>query len=148
LSRSDFWFGIGFMILGVIVFLLTTNMMTMPIGLSPADYPRVIAVGLIILGAIQAIQGWRKGSPSLKELYPSGAIWRMLGLVVITYVYIQLLDILGFSIASPLFLLVVMYYFGVRRPVTMIAIAVLLTLIIYLIFRVAFHVPLPRFNLF
>ena len=148
MSRSDFWFGIGFMVLGVITFFLTADMMTMPIGLSPADYPRVIGVGLIILGAIQAIQGWRQGSPALKELYPPKAIWRVLGLVLITYVYIQLLDVLGFSLASPLFLLAVMYYFGVRKPVTMIAIAVLLTLAIYLIFRVAFHVTLPWFNLF
>ena len=105
----------------------------------------MIGVGLIILGAIQAQGGDRVPQPS-GTISPRrfGSAW----LGIDPYVYIQLLDVLGFSLASPLFLLAVMYYFGVRKPVTMIAIAVLLTLAIYLIFRVAFHVPLPRFNLF
>lgn len=148
LSRTDFWTGIGFMCLAVLVFILTIGMIEVPRGISPADYPRVIAVGLFILGAIQAVQGWKKGSPALKDLYPPGAFMRVLGLVLITFVYVKLMGYLGFLYLTPFFLYAAMYYFGVRKPVSMVIISIAVTVCIYVVFKVAFHVPLPRFTLF
>lgn len=148
MSRTDFWSGLAFMCLAVVVFILTMNMIQVPRGISPADYPRVIAVGLFILGGIQAYQGWKKGSPALKDLYPPGALIRVFGLVLITFIYVKLLGHIGFLYLTPFFLYAVMYYFGVRKPVSMVIISVAVTVIIYVVFKIAFHVPLPRFTLF
>lgn len=136
------------MCLAVVVFMLTLNMAKVPLGIGPGDYPRVIAVGLFILGGIQAIQGWKKGSPPLEGLYPPGTLKRVFGLVVMTFIYVKLLGYLGFVYLTPFFMFGAMYYFGMRKIVTSSIVSVTMTVAIYAVFKIVFHVPLPRFTLF
>ena len=136
------------MCLSVLVYILTLGMAKVPLGIGPGDYPRVIAAGLFILGGIQAIQGWRKGSPSLKVLYPSGMLKRVFGLVLMTFIYVKLLGYLGFLYLTPFFMFAAMYYFGMQKTVTSSIISVTMTVAIYAVFKIVFHVPLPRFTLF
>ena len=136
------------MCLSVIVFILTLDMAKVPLGIGPGDYPRVIAVGLFILGGIQVIQGWRKGSPPLKDLYPPETLKRVFGLVLMTFIYVQLLGRIGFLYLTPFFMFGAMYYFGMRRTVTSSIISVTMTVAIYAVYKIVYHVPLPRFTLF
>lgn len=147
MARSDFFAGLGFMILAVAVYVLSLGMTEMPIGIGPGDYPRVIAIGLFILGAILTFQSWKKGAPS-KVLYPPGALMRVAVFVILTFVYIQLLPILGFQWITPVYLAVSMYHFGLRSIKTMVLSSLGVTWAIYLVFNGAFHVILPKFTLF
>lgn len=149
MAKTDFFSGIGFMILGVIVYILSKDMLKMPLGLGPGDYPKVIAVLMIVLGAILAIKSYREKAPEDKAmLYPLGALGRVALFVVLTYVYIRLLPLFGFQWITPIYLGLSMYHFGLRNVKTMTLSSLGVTWALYGIFYGIFDVLLPRFTLF
>ena len=136
------------MIIAVVVFFLTINMPKVPLGIGPGEYPRVVGLGLFILGGILAVQSRHKGSPSIKDLYPAGSLKKVCVLAGVTFIYIKLLEYLGFVLLTPVFLVCVMLLFGERRLYISVPISLGVTLGIYYVFHNVFHVLLPRFTLF
>ena len=120
----------------------------MPLGIGPGQYPRVVGLGLFILGGILAVLGRQEGSPPVKDLYPAGSLKRVCVLAAVTFIYIKLLEHLGFVLLTPVFLVCVMLLFGERKLYVSIPISLGVTLGIYYVFHDVFHVLLPRFTLF
>ncbi len=149
MAKIDFFSGIGFVVLGVIVYILSNGMLKMPLGLGPGDYPRVIAILMIVLGAILAIKSYREKAPGEKViLYQPGTLARVALYVLLTYVYIRLLPLFGFQWITPVYLALGMYHFGLRNVKTMILSSLGVTWALYGIFYGIFDVLLPRFTLF
>lgn len=140
--------GLGFMVLAVLVFITANGMMKAEKGIGPGDYPKVIAVGLFILGAILSIDSFLRGFPKITEKFDSKPIARMLIFLVVTIAFVQLLKFLGFLFLTPFYLFFGMYYFGYRKWRAMVLVSVLVTLCIHIIFREIFFVMLPVFRLF
>jgi hypothetical protein len=146
--RVDFGMGIGFMALAVFVFLTANRMMQVDKGIGPGDYPKVIAVGLFILGAILSIDSFLRGFPPLTEKINWKIVIRTIIFIAVSILYIQLLRPLGFILLTPFYLFFGIYYFGYRKWRTMILVSILVTAAIHLIFREIFFVMLPVFRLF
>ena len=62
--------------------------------------------------------------------------------------YLWLLPHLGFVIMTPILLIVLMLLFGIKRWVMGLIVAIVFTIIVYLLFTEVFLVFLPRFTLF
>jgi hypothetical protein len=146
--RADFGMGIGFMGLAVFVFILSSQMMQVDKGIGPGDYPKVVAAGLFILGAILSVDSFLRGFPPLMEKIDLKAVRRLVIFIAVSLVYVWSMKFLGFIVATPFFLFFGIYFFGYRKWLTMALVSIGVTAAIHLIFRVLFLVMLPVFRLF
>lgn len=119
----------------------------------PSFFPLVVTVILFVLSVALLFQGL-VAAPDAGEAAEGGnagegttdrAGWRMsvtaLGAL---FVYVVFLPILGFILATlPLFAALMVLY-GERRPIVVMAGAVLATTVLYVLFRHGFGVFLPR----
>jgi hypothetical protein len=147
-SKVDVFTGLGLMGVSVGVYVLTHDMAKAPAGIGPGDYPRVIAAGLFVLGAVLAAQGLARSEAPARALYPRGAAGRVAALTLTVLAYVRILPHLGFLFSTPLFLVGAMLLFGVRRPVLILLTGVGVTLAVHGIFYSLFRILLPKFSLF
>ncbi len=146
-NKTDIFTGLAVSILGVLIFIWTTKIEKAPLGLSPADYPRIIAFGFIITGIILCIQSIISNE-EIKKKYNKINIMKIALLLIICYVYIWLVKYVGFVSLTPILLFVSMLIFGYKKITISIFISITLTIIINLVFAIFLKVPLPKFSLF
>ncbi len=143
----DVGIGIGVVIFGIFILILTLGMPKSPLGLGPGDYPRVVSYGLIITGIILVIQGLRE-EQAQKKIYSWDTLKRVILLIFLGLLYVYLVHYIGFLYLTPFLMLATMYLFGYKKLIWGIIISILFTLIVNFIFYNIFKVPLPTFSLF
>lgn len=104
-----------------------------------AALPRIIAVGLAVLAVLLFI----RAEPTLIAPPPEARV-RSGVMVLATIAYALLLNPLGFVIATVAFMIVALYLMGVRNPVPIVAMPVVLALLVYFLFTAALSVYLPQ----
>lgn len=114
-------------------------------SLGPEFFPNVLAWALTLLSVVLFIQGLRlPPAPIIPAAYRGRIGLRPLSVLLGLASFIFLAEPLGFVLWALLFLAVVQYMLGERRPFALIALAALITAALYLVFVTALHVPLPR----
>lgn len=114
-------------------------------SLGPEFFPNVLAWALTLLSVALFIQGLRlPPAPIIPAAYRGRIGLRPLSVLLGLASFIFLAEPLGFVLWALLFLAVVQYMLGERRPFALIALAALITAALYLVFVTALHVPLPR----
>ena len=114
----------------------------------PASWPRAIAV-IMLLGALVnfATAGRRAGDRAeVAPPAPGQRLRRWLataGIFVLPLIYVALLPFMGFYVATPLFLVALLFYLGERRPVFLVGVPLLIFVLVNLVFTVLFFVALP-----
>jgi putative tricarboxylic transport membrane protein len=104
-----------------------------------ATLPRIVATGLGILAVFVLLR------PEAGEPLPRGwAALRVAGILVLLFAYAALLEPLGFTLASILFLLGALLLAGARKPVYLIIIPPGLSLALFYMFYAWLEVALPR----
>lgn len=104
-----------------------------------AALPRIVAVGLGVLAVLQLVR------PGVWEPLPRGrTVLRLVGIVGLLVVYAMVLEILGFILASTLFLLGAIVLAGGRRPLYLVLIPPVLSVVLFYVFYMLLGVPLPR----
>jgi uncharacterized membrane protein len=68
--------------------------------------------------------------------------------VLIGYAYTRLLPVTGYVVATPPFIAGIMLVFRERRWLKIVATSIITSSLLYILFRIIFKVPLPRFSLF
>lgn len=114
--------------------------------LGPSYWPKfllILLMGLSVLVAIDALRQRRKGERVKAEIQPLHKV-KFLTAIGFIVSYFILLNIFGFILLTPFFLVAFMYLLGERKWVWMIIISVGITLIIIYVFTKAMYVPLPR----
>lgn len=149
LKRVDLWVGVGLMALSIAVWLMTASLPVPERGIGPGQYPRVISVMMFGLGAIQIGTSLRGGLPerSSDRTYVT-QIGRALLLAVISLVYVRLLNLIGFPLLTPFFLVGIIRLFGYKKWKTNILVSVIGTAVIFVLFNIVFMVFLPVGRLF
>ncbi len=146
LRSSDFISGLIVFLLGLIFYLDTLKIKPAKMGLSPADFPRLITICLMICGTSLAIKGLfskAKSQPVLKM----SIMKKIVALSIVFFAYILFLDELGFLVLTPFLIFASVYIFGGRKIIWNILISMTSTVVIYYIFAHVFKVPLPSFSL-
>ncbi len=144
-ERTDRYIGIGFIIFGALMFYLSTtwpmNFSADPAG--PAAIPKILCVGLIILGAIVAAGGFgvkaKAEAPfaTKDELIITGA------LTIACILYIVILPYIGYLLATPLLLAAILLSIGSRKAKTVILVSVVGTIVLFVLFYSILQVNLP-----
>jgi len=112
----------------------------------PAWFPGLIAVGLILCGALLAVQGVRNGAAVVvlpTWLRSARATLGVASVVAGLLFYVVAADKLGFYLTALLIQLVWMRTFGASWRLT-IPVAVVATVVIHLSFYKLLRIPLPR----
>ena len=118
-------------------------------GPQPGYFP--FYIGLIMLissAAVLAGQFWsRAGKATAKasvSFVDRHSLWRVLQVLVPTAIYVVLIAYIGIYVASALFIALFMLWFG-RYPIHIAAaIAIAISLALFMTFEVWFLVPLPK----
>jgi len=139
-------------ILSVTVYAFTYQFPPQTVALAPTAFPRFVSACLFILAVILLFQGIaagvKKHAASQQPKVPFEKVFwvRFVLVFLAAFAYISLLPLLGYIIATLLFVMGIMLLFNERRGLWLILVPIATSLSLYLLFRRVFHIPLPRWN--
>lgn len=133
-----------FILIGIFVLIEITTFPSIGGGqiTGPDFFPRILAfslIGLSILLFISSMLSKDESTTGLFEIYAIKAYITMVSLLV----YMTLLNVIGFIIATPLFLFGLIRFYGMKHYPKLVLSSVLVTGIIYSVFKLLLAVPLP-----
>jgi len=142
-----------FMIISMTIYILTYQFPQQTVALSPAVFPRFVSTCLFIISLtllIQGIAGIKKDSKQKKVKFTLNKVFiiRLLLMTFLAFFYTRILTIVGYVVATPPFVAGTMLLFNEKRGIWIIAVSIITTALLYILFRIVFKIPLPRFNLF
>lgn len=108
-------------------------------GVGPADVPRIIAYGLLLLAVLTAVAGLKGDLPHPPRQAPAPVLWIMGGLVG----QLALLHVVGFVISGALLFGMTARGFGQRPLWKAVAVGFVLALVIYGVFDRLLKLNLP-----
>ncbi|GBF12235.1 tripartite tricarboxylate transporter TctB family protein [Tepidibacillus sp. HK-1] len=149
--KSDIVSGVLFVIISIYVIIESLrfkDLLEYPGSLGPHVFPIIVGILLAFSGIVLIFKGWN--NVHIKSEV-QGGIWfknkTFLLVVVIIFGYALIINHLGYSIATSIFLLSMSKTLNVNWKLA-IALSVILTAVIYLLFGSLLGVPLPTFTLF
>lgn len=145
---SELIIGLACMALGIAVYIAAGNLQQVKLGIGPGGFPKFIAVVLLLLGAVQTIMTLVSGVNAPKFNVDKRAMGLFIAAVALAVAYVLLVTQVGFLLLTPVLLVAYMYLFGERKWIKMIAIAVVTTVCIWLLFTDVFMIFLPAGRLF
>jgi putative tricarboxylic transport membrane protein len=153
MGKKEIIIGIILMILSALFFTLSFQFPEQTLAFSPKIFPRFVSVCLFFMAAILVFQGitaMRQSSPekTLKRPMDKPFLIRLLVGLLIGYAYTRFLRVTGYVVATPPFIAGIMLIFDEKRWLRIVATSVITTSLLYILFRIIFKVPLPRFSLF
>lgn len=140
----------------VLFYIGTLSFPKMSIGINPKAYPLVIIFSTFALSVLLIVQGvlkmrrekTRAGDgvevPHARTLPRGKTAWYLVFLAAGMVAYALTLESLGYIIVTPFLTALTMYLFGERKPFRIILVSVLVSIVMYWVFRGVFRVPLPR----
>lgn len=139
-------------VISVTVYTLTYQFPHQTVALPPTAFPRFVSACLFILAVIllyQGIVGVKKQTASQPAKVPVDKVfWVRFGVMFLAaFAYTSLLPVVGYVIATLLFVLGIMLLFNERRWLWLIIVPITTSIALYFLFRRVFHIPLPRWNL-
>jgi putative tricarboxylic transport membrane protein len=153
MGRVEIIIGSFLVILSVVFYALTYQFPQQTLAFSPKIFPRFVSACLFIISAVLVLQGItrvRKGSKEAKpdQRTSKAFMVRLFVGIVMGYAYTRLLPVTGYLVATPPFIAGIMLVFHEKRWAKIVATSIITTVILYILFRMIFRVPLPRFSLF
>jgi putative tricarboxylic transport membrane protein len=111
--------------------------------------PWVLAGCLLFLSLLLLIKTVFGGSPEQLDysISPKEG-FGVIGLTACVFAYVKLMNLIGFILATPIFLALLMLITGSRKWKEIVMVSIVATFIIYLLFQKIFQVILPRGELF
>ncbi len=153
MGKKDIFLSIIFIVISITIYILTYQFPQQTVALSPKVFPRFVSTCLFILSItllIQGIAGVKKNSEQKKTKLTLNKIFilRLLLMIILAFLYTRILSLTGYIIATPPFVAGAMLLFNEKRWFWIIAVSIITTALLYVLFRMIFRVPLPRFDLF
>ena len=109
------------------------------VGLSPGFFPTFVFAVIGICGALIVYHSLKSDDRS----WPKFKWGRLATIIGMLAVYIIAMDYIGFIIATLVFLLASMWFFGETRPKIIIPVAAATTAIVYVLWTYVFNITLP-----
>lgn len=117
-------------------------------GISESAWPTALLFLLAILSILLIIQGYKeeKSKLDIKNMIKgliSKASARFIIAIASCLLYVPVLDVLGFLIATPLLLMTLLFLLGNRKIITIVPAPIIITVVIIILFSNLIHLPLP-----
>ena len=157
MGKKEIIIGVFLALLSVVFFALTYQFPAQTLAFSPKIFPRFVSVCLFIISIVLVVQGISAGRRRLRERKPEPTaggtlnksfLIRLSAGILIGYAYTQLLPVMGYVTATPPFIAAIMIIFNEKRWLMIVATSIVTAGLLYILFRIIFKVPLPRFSLF
>jgi hypothetical protein len=114
-------------------------------GLSPAVFPKISVFLIAGFSAVLIFFGLRpKDVAQDRQALGIGSRARVITAFIIILVYVYLIGILGYLVITPLALIILMWYFGERRWLLILSVAILTTTGLFCFFRYIMYIILPE----
>jgi len=110
----------------------------------PFVVPRGVAALLIVAALILLYRALKGRAFPLESPLVGVDFWRVIGVAVLTFGYLPLVEPLGFTATTFLYMLLFAWVLGERRWPRLILFAILVPLVVFALFSTVLHVPLPR----
>jgi hypothetical protein len=151
-GKKEIFFGTFLMILSVAVFALTFQFPKQTIALPPTVFPRFVSTCLFILATILLIQGilalkHNSGHTKPLRVLDKSFLLRFTFMTILAFAYTRILPLTGYVITTPPFVAGTMLLFNEKRWGRILAVSAVTSGLLYVLFRMLFKVPLPRFDL-
>ena len=116
--------------------------------LGPAYWPKFLLICLMTLSFLVAVDSFRERKKGNSEKAgtskaDSGKVRFLFGIGFIVF-YLILIQIFGFIILTPIFMIAFMYLLGERKKIWIFGVSIGITIVIVFAFTKAMYVPLPR----
>jgi putative tricarboxylic transport membrane protein len=138
-------------VLAAVYFYATAQIPSLEIGdpLGPKAFPRLLGIALVITGGMLAMEIWRARGKKVEESADAKPVdWHVimvLGVVVVwTALYFSVFELLGYVIATSIYLLALMAYFHPGKWMANILSSVLFCVGSYVMFNHVLGVNLTR----
>jgi putative tricarboxylic transport membrane protein len=153
MGKKEIIIGVFLLILSAVFYVLTYQFPHQTLAFSPRIFPRFVSVCLFIISCVLLIQGItavRRSSQEqrLTPIIDKAFLIRLFLGILIGYAYTRLLPLAGYVVATPPFIAGIMLVFNEKRWLKVVATSIITTGLLYILFRIIFRVPLPRFSLF
>jgi|YelNatPaOPRAMG01_1025707.scaffolds.fasta_scaffold35901_4 hypothetical protein len=149
MGKMDIYIGLALMILSAVFFGLTFQFPKQTLAMPPTLFPRIICLGLFIMATILFWQGWKKRAWRTEIVKESAIPWgRFLAMIILAFVYTRVLEPASYILATPFLIAGLMIIFYEKSWLRITTVSLAATFFIYIVFRIFFKVPLPRFELF
>jgi hypothetical protein len=117
--------------------------------LGAGGFPKAVLIAIMILAAVQLLLAFRPSAvPATTASSETLNVGKIIAIAVLFFAYIVSIQLIGYFIATPLFLIVAMVMLGRRDAKTILAVTVAVNVAIWLIFRAFLYVPVPMGPLF
>ena len=118
-------------------------------GVSPALFPTMLSVCIILLACVMILRGLRRGRnwEFTFDIRKKNS-YLAIGLVVVTALYGLTLDFLGFLPATTLYTLIFIVWMKGAKPLQALIISCIAVGVIYLVFHTLMFVPFPQGEIF
>jgi putative tricarboxylic transport membrane protein len=140
-----------------ILFLISTYRLTdhQLAQLSIRQFPLIVSWVIVLLSLLLMGKGYRAlksdGAPSesatprpqIKELIRRPFVLRFAGVALLGVLYTRVFDHVGYLVATPGLLLGAMLLFGEKKWYRLVLIPIVVSFVLYHVFRTFFRVPLP-----
>jgi hypothetical protein len=144
----DFLTGIVLMLLAAYWFIEASKMPKVELGIGPGGYPMFVSSVLFFLGFLMTVLNIRKGLPRPAGKIDRKAALRVIIFVAVSFVYVRAMRYLGFLLLTPPYIFFACCFFQYRKKHIAAIASVVVTAVLYIVFRKFFFVPLPVFRLF
>jgi len=145
MKTTDIGAGIGLIVLSMLVFMQAGAYRNATIyGYGPDFYPRVLSVSMIACGLILILQAIRgRALAQTERIDPKGFV-KMLISIGLCIGYLLLMQVIGFALATMIFLFVLMLFLRQRGGIKRLICSVTVALAVWGIFRYVLITPLPK----
>lgn len=145
--HQDVYIGIGFILLNIFFFVMSR-------GLSEGAevFPRILLILMILLSVFIIGDGLKKtkemesGAKKYESFFLLKEMEPALKAFLVVFIYVVLFYLVGFFIATALFLVLFMRYLGAENKKTILLTTAIFLLIMYFVFAKQLNVPITGFG--
>lgn len=142
-KKIDFILGLGFITFAMAVYYIAPVQASGHSfrGISPAFFPRILAVMIILLGGLLSIQGLRSRNDEQLR-FDKKTMVRILIVSATAFAYLFIIPWLGYIISTMLFMTSMLTFYGAKK-LQIIIISIGMPLLLYFAFTRIMYVVLP-----
>lgn len=145
---SDLVIGIAFIVLGIFVLILSRSLNKVKLGIGPGGFPTFISVLLMLLGTVQTVSTLRTGFEAPAFAADRRQTLLFLGAVALAVLYVLVIPVAGFLLATPVLVFGMMMLYGNRKYLLCAVISIAVTVAVWALFTKVFLIFLPAGRLF
>jgi len=145
-KKAEIIWALIFIAFGTVFYYLTLDLRPSPgPDVGGAFYPRLLVYATLILSFKLLYNALKREKKESEELFDfeNGGFWDVILVIIISFTYLYLLDIIGFLLLTPIYLFLLLTIIEAKTFAYRILISILTTGIVMYVFQNFLNVPFP-----